>query len=213
MAPDIDSMRSSHVTHKKNGLLYYTAHGGLMYGGTCRNYSCGAYGQKLTFERGYGINIDVLKEINEKDFGCPGCNRFFELKEFILYQCDARVVYKKDGKNMNTNRYSYKKSKFDTKMFNVYGNEVIHFGSDDYGESVQVNYMLLEFNVFKEREMNMNDMIDDAESDDDMKDKVDGNDETKDLIHGKAQRKDYGSGQNEDNIRNNKQSRCCCCIL
>eukprot|EP01083_Nonionella_stella_P196538 723070_1 len=209
MAPDIDSMRSSHVTHKKNGLLYYTAHGGLMYGGTCRNYSCGAYGQKLTFERGYGINIDVLKEIKQKDFGCPGCNDYFELKEFCLYKCDAKVVFRKGSITSG----GYATNKFIEKIFNVYDEETIHFGDDDHGRSIQINYTFLEWNIYKQREMNMNDMIDDAESDDDMKDKVDGNDETKDLIHGKAQRKDYGSGQNEDNIRNNKQSRCCCCIL
>ena len=72
-------------------------------------------------------------------------------------------------------------------------------------------------------------MIDDAESadelmatDDGMKHKVgDDNDDPKDLITGKIQKTDgvnsahsvNGSRQNKDGLRNNRQTKCSCCIL
>ena len=226
MAPDVERVRQSRVV-SDNGLLYYIAHQGLMYGGTCWNRNCDAYGQKITFERGtfvtvhlwfkvflsetfvynvtgLGQNIDVLREINERDYGCPGCNVLFKLTEFILYQCDCKIWFKKQG------RYDYeRKSKFDTKIYNVYGEDVVHFGGDDKsGESVDVTYSFLEFGVFREHEMNVDDMDHKFEQDEDV---ISGDTKTND--DGAQEEDALVGGKKEVNIEEEEGCKCSCVIL
>eukprot|EP01084_Bolivina_argentea_P122689 217409_1 len=133
--PDVEAAQCGDTG--TNNLLYYQAHAGLSYGGVCDNNNCQAFRQQITYNRGFGDNIHPLAEEIEEIFSCPGCKKPFRLTEFILFNCDATIIYKK---------------KFETKKTKAYkprNNQFIRLGKDGNDMSINATYNLLKFIVRK----------------------------------------------------------------
>ena len=117
--------------------MYSVSAGGLYYGGICDNANCRAYNQRILQNRGYDEKIDPFDEVVEETIKCPGCSTVFQLKEFILYRCNCRIVFKKQGMNTKTANHTAK------------NNEFVRLGVNEAGDTVNANYQYLKFYVYR----------------------------------------------------------------
>lgn len=84
--------RWNQQSQRQRPLRVNTLTPGLMYSGVCSNKDCAAYSSRVRCFKGKGVwrpKDDIVAGIVR----CPACKTRFEILEFNLYMCSARISY------------------------------------------------------------------------------------------------------------------------
>eukprot|EP01084_Bolivina_argentea_P286187 490909_1 len=135
-APDVETSHTCTVNNY-NPFHFYSISLGLNYCGKCFNGDCKAFMQPIIMNRGFGKDINPFKESESGKIVCPGCKTKFELDEFTLFMCDAKVKFKKTNEEPKILE------------FRPRGNKYLDLGKNGQnGMSVKAGYDKLTFSVF-----------------------------------------------------------------